>query len=73
MKKSVIVRRPVAFVSTYKNKILEFRDEYQKWIMDNFGYEARYEYRYTMIESMVYFEFTFKTAEDAVAFKLRWT
>ena len=38
MKKSVIVRRPVAFVSTYKNKILDFRDEYQKWIMYNFGY-----------------------------------
>ena len=78
---NVIVNRPVAFIPediidyqlySYMDIIDEFHNEYQTWITDNFGYEARYEHSYTMIEGKVYFVFEFKTEEDAMAFKLRW-
>lgn len=68
----VIVNRLVVFNQVYKNEIDKFYDEYQTWITDNFGYEARYEYSYTMIEGKIYFVFDFETDEDATAFKLRW-
>ncbi len=68
----IIVSNPVEFIPTYKDEIAKFHNEYQKWITDNFGYEARYEFSYTMVKRRVYFDFAFKTKEDAMAFKLRW-
>ena len=68
----VIVFRPLAFEAGYMFRIEVMRDEYQSWIRDNFGYEAKSKYSYTMIEEKVYYSFEFKSEADAAGFKLRW-
>ncbi len=69
----VIVFRPLAFEAGYLDKIEVIREEYQSWIRDNFGYEAKsLEHSYTMIEERVYYSFEFKSEADAAGFKLRW-
>ena len=68
----VIVARPLSFNRGYLDKIEVMRDEYQSWIRDNFGYEAKSKHSYTMIEEKVYYSFEFESESDAAGFKLRW-
>lgn len=69
---NVVVSSKVEFSYPYEIKMAEARQVFQDWIIENLGYEAKYDESYVSYETTAYFQFFFETEEDAAAFKMRW-